>query len=355
MTHRVDATSEIANSLIQLSKDGKDGFTTNVSGSKHRWRRDGNDTHLAALLSDWRSLVDEPRVPTSPTKTGKLIHRQQGSVTLHEFTYLSRGGQLFLRNRQQPVNEGILPREGSDTRVSFSHTIFEQPGVAVQPIEGCRWDTFRRLGVEAIGDNALKPTIVSALRAWAPDNRILAARCMYPSTFSQLIAKPYHYALFKVQTDLVRTSVGLGDVTGMVEQPFRDACHTSHWKSPRAPGEGQAATRLRQCDTLKPPLKGLGYFIHVICLATRKRNVTEGHTQGLHLVCRPVRTTWTGSGYPLPEDPTTMLLRKTTGNETCPNCLPDSSLGIDFTPMGLLAPSLFRRGTRGTYYTAKKR
>jgi len=167
---------------------------------------------------------------------------------------------------------------------------------------------------------------------------------MYPSTFSQLISKPYHYALFKVPTDVIRTSIGFGDITGMGEKPFSDAARRCNRKSPRTPGEGQDATRLKQSLPLKPPLKDRREFIHWFCQGTRKRNVTEGHAQGLHLVRSPIRTTRIGGSYPPPEHPAPMLLRNTTGHETAPNCLPESSLGIDFTPMGLLLPRVFTRG-----------
>jgi len=167
---------------------------------------------------------------------------------------------------------------------------------------------------------------------------------MHPSTFSQLISKPYHYALFKVPTDIIRTSIGFRDITGMGEKPFSDAARRCNWKSASAPGEGQDTTRLMHCQPLKPPLKDRREFIHWLGLGTRKRNVTEGHAQGLHLVRSPVRTTWSGGGNPPPEHPAPMLLRNTTGHETAPNCLPESSLGIDFTPMGLLLPRYYYRG-----------
>jgi len=210
------------------------------------------------------------------------------------------------------------------------------------------------LGVKRNANGVLDITVVTSFRPGASHNSILAARCMYPSTFSQLISKPYHYTLFKVRTDIIRTSVGFRNISGMVQQPFSDAASRSHRKRACAPGEGQDYTRLGNCYPLKPPLKGTWEFTFDFLNGTRKRNVTEGHAQGLHLVTRPIRTSRAGSGYPLPENPATMLLRKTTGNETTPNCLPDSSLGIDLTPMGFLPLRLFSRIGRMTYYTAKK-
>jgi hypothetical protein len=255
---------------------------------------------------------------------------------LHEFTYLSRRRKRHPRNIEQPVKEGVFPRESGTGTTGLQNGTFEQPGHAVQPVKRGVHDPLPFMEVVKLrSDKLLQPTVVPAFRPWAPHYSILAARCMYPSTFSQLISKPYHYALFKVPTDVFRTSIGFRDIMGMGEKPFSDAARRCNWKSTCTPGEGQDATWLMQRLPLKPPLKDRWEFIHWFSQGTRKRNVTEGHAQGLHLVRSPIRTPRTGGSYPPPEHPAPMLLRNTTGHETAPNCLPESSLGIDFTPWGL--------------------
>jgi len=87
----------------------------------------------------------------------------------------------------------------------------------------------------------------------------------------------------------------------------------------------------------------------------RKNDVAEGDTEGLDSTAQPVGASRLGPRHPLPEDPTAILLRKTTSNKTGPHCLPGSSVVVDNTPMGLLGTTLSSGVSRGTYYTAKKK
>jgi hypothetical protein len=245
------------------------------------------------------------------------------------------------QNFEQPVKERVLPWE-----VRRTTRRFEDAPLHVNPIE---------VAMKVLRHERTEVRVVPAFRTRALLDSILAVRCMSPITLSQRLSKPYRDALFETLLDVRRASDGLRKVTSVVQQSGRNAFGRCQRKSPGTPCEGKDATGIRHRQTSKPFLHGPGYLLYVTDLALRKANVTEGYAQVLQLVRHPISTSRAGSGNPLPDYPATTLLRKTAGHETCPHCLPDSSVRIDTTPMGLLTPTLLRRGgVRGTYYTAKK-
>jgi len=353
-----NALGEVTYTTIPLSKDWEDGLSAYVAGSKDSSRRDGNDTHLTALFTKWGSLVHArgPIIMRITNQPIELLERQQGSETLHELTYLSSCRHAHPHYVEQSVDEGVLPWKRWHTTVGLTDGSFKQPWEAVQLLEEClsRELHVRVAAIKIPKDQILQPTIISTFRPGTLSNRVLAGRCMYPRPISQLISKPYRHSLFNIRTDIIRTTVGLGNISGMGYKPFSDTSTRRNGERPRTPSESKCAPGLRLRKTLKPPLKRCRHILDVVRPLTRKRNVTEGYADSFHLVAYPVNTSRTGFGYPFPEVPAPMLLRNTRGNETCPYSLPRNCMGIDFTPMGLTSPSLSGRGQVGTYYTAKK-
>jgi hypothetical protein len=245
---------------------------------------------------------------------------------------------------EQSVNERVLPREGGNTTVGFEEPSFKlmetyKRDVLKRPLSRpeSKLRPVRYLSRQLLQHEGLKVSVVSALRPGALANRVLRCRAVCPSTIPQRTSKGYHDVLFDLLLDLKRSYAALGDVSGMVEKAFSNAFGTRNRKSPGEPREGEDPPRLITSQTSKPLLKSHWEFTHVFGFALRECNVTKGHRQVLQPVAHPIRTTRAGSSYPLPEYPTTMLLRNATGNETSPYCLPDSSMGIDLTPMGLSA------------------
>jgi hypothetical protein len=201
--------------------------------------------------------------------------------------------------------------------------------------------------MEIFSDQITKIFVVAASRTRALFNSVLTVRWVYPSTMSQTTAEACSYVFFDALLDQRMTYVSLRNIFGMVVKPFRNASARWSWQRTCAPGEGQDCMHVLHTQTSKPFLNGYGYLRTITDLPTRESNITEGYAQVLQLVRHPISTTRAASGNPAADYPTTMLLRQTRGNETSPYCLPNSSMGIDSTPMGLL-PFSFRIG-RGTY------
>jgi hypothetical protein len=335
-------TSKVAHSLVQLTKDRKDCVTAQGTCSKDTCRRDGNDTHLAALLRNWRSNMDRVRVggEASLTEVAEVLHRQQGSVTLQNFRVLNLVEGPPTHNLEQPVKKGILPGERRATSSRFEDTTLH-----VDPI---------KVSMEIFSEQVTKMFVVPAFTPRALPNSILAARRMYPSTFSQLIAEHVNHVIFDRILEQRTRHVVFGDITGVVEQPFRDEDGTSFWKAPCEPGESQDAPRLTSTHPSKPSLNGPGNLLDESDFPLREANVTEGCCKIFQLLANPVSPTRAGSSYPLPNNPATTLLRNTRGHKTSPYRLPNGGMGIDNTPMGLPTTTLCRGVMRGTYYTAKK-
>jgi len=173
--------------------------------------------------------------------------------------------------------------------------------------------------------------------------------------FSQSTSEEFSRVVLQLPSLTVGHYMLFTDIATMVVQPFSYSLGRRTRQRTRAPGEGQGTPRLTPSKRPEPQLKVYGYFIHEGDLPIRKGNVTKADAKGLHPIRQPVGATRTGPGNPGPEDPTTIGLRNSTGNETCPHRLPDSSVGVDNTPMGLATTTTYVGVAARTYYTAKKK
>jgi len=329
-------TGKVAHPLVKLLQDRKDCVTAQGTCSKDTGGRDGNDTHLAALLRYRRSNMDRVRVggEASLTELAEVLHRQQGSVTLQNFRVLKLVEWPPTHNIKQPVQERILPWERRATPSRFEDTTLH-----VDPI---------KVAMEVLREQVTKVLVVPAFTPRALSNSVLAARCMYPSTFSQPIPKHISHVIFDRILESGIRHVVFGNVTGVVQQPFRDEEWTSFGEPPSESGESQYAPGLTSAHPPKPSLNGPGYLLDEIDFPLREANVTEGRGKIFQLLAQPVGSTRAASCDPLADYPATTLLRNTRGYETSPHSLPNSCVRIDNTPMGLLTTT-FRGVMSGTY------
>jgi len=336
------ACREVYNTRIVFPKTREHGLSHEVSCSKHTGRRDGNDTHLAALLRDWCRDVHR-HVGIGLTEESEVLHRQQGTITLQNFGILLLVERSRANNLEQPIKERVLPWEGATT----PRRLEDAP---------LHVDT-KHVAMKVLRDQSPKVLVVAPFRPRALPNRVLTARWVYPSTISQRLSKPCSDRFFDLSLDLRRARCRFRKVGSMGEQAPRDAFGGCLWKSPRKPREGEDATTLRQGQTSKPSLDAEGHPLDKTDFPLRESKITKGHGQVLQPVAYPVSAARSSEGDPTPHRPTSMLLRNTRSNETSPHCLPDSSVSIDDTPMGPLgAPTLTSWGLQGgTYYTAKKK
>jgi hypothetical protein len=330
--------TKIENTLINLSKTLEQGFTGDSTCSKDTGGRDGNDTHFASLLRD-RCRDVHRHVLQIHSGLAEFFHRQQGSVTLQEFWVLKFIERTRATDSKQSVEECVLPWE-----VRYTSGRFEDTTLRLRSV---------KIAVQVTRDQRPQVFIVTAFRPRALHNRVLGRRCVFPNTISQLTSKLCIYILLDALTDKWARMYRFRDITSMVQQPMRGTRPTSNRKSPRHSCERKNATGFRASNASKPPLHGPGYLLYVLDFPLRETSVTEGHAQVLKLVAQPVSTSRAAIGYPLADYPATILLRNTRGHETSPYCLPNSSMGVDFTPMGLLLSTFGER--RGTYYTATKK
>jgi hypothetical protein len=331
-----DPLIDVTESPVLLTKTGEHGLANYVTGSKHSSRRNGNDTHLTSLLRKRRRNVHRHVVEGTPHEV-KLLHGKKGPKTLQQFNVFLTGASDTCASRtKQPVNERVFPRKGGYMTVRIEYAFLNdgpKEGYileCISPLQSAR---------QRLQDQLLKVRVITPFNAWALLNSVLRCRCMSPSTISQRTSKLYRDRLFDLRHDLWRNVYRLRDVSGMTDKACSNACRRGNGQSPGTPGEGQYAPGVSPCYTSKPFLQALWDFIHVVDFPVREANVTEGNAKGLHPIAYPIDRTRTGPGDPGPENPTAMLLRKTTGNETCPHRLPGSGMGIDITPMGLLLPS----------------
>jgi hypothetical protein len=315
---RVNATQEVADTFVFLSQYAKHGFPTKRSRSKDTGRRDGNDTHLAALLRDRSCSVDKAAklVPGG----AEVLHRQQGTITLQNFRVLLLLERTSSHYFEQSVKKTILSGKGCDTT-------------------RCRQDSLLHLTPEHVPTEVMfnqhqKVLVVSPFTTRYFSNSVLAARCMSPSTISQRISEPFRHTVLQTLTDSIRNSVRFRNVGCMVQQALGDGRPRRLWQRTGTPCKGKGATRVRHRELSEPSPQGPGYSNPRFWLAIREDKITEGRAKVLYLLAYPVRTTGSTVEDPPTEHPATMLLRNTTGYETTPYSLPDGCMGIDLTSPG---------------------
>jgi hypothetical protein len=332
LTH---ARVELPHARVSLTQNGKDCLTANGTCSKDTGRRDGNDTHLTALLTQWCSDVRNVSGVVR-MEDAEVFHRQQGSVTLQNLRVLILHERTLSNHCEQPVKETVLPWESGTTTGGFKN-----PLPHLRPEE---------IALQIRREELSKVLIVAPFRARGLLNSVLTVRCVFPRSLSQRIPEPHRYTVLKSLLDTNTHSVGFGNITGMVQQTCRSALERRRGYSTRGSGESQNTTRLLLRQPPEPLLSRPGKALNEFDFPLREAKITKGHGQVFHLVRHPIDSARHASCDPLAYFPATMLLRNTGSNKTGPKRLPKRSWAIDFTPMGLLTAALLRRGTiRGTY------
>jgi len=279
-----------------------------------------------------------------------FIQRQQGRKPLHEVCVAWDGEPVGRLTNKSVVDPGPNGGDSWCRREVANHRLHSVIDWLSRPT-----DTHRiAQGLVA------RPCVIPTLGPRRTYDRVLRGRKGLPRIVSQLPLEEVIRVSLQRGLDILAYTPSIKEIHSMTAESCGNSLAGRTRQSPCAPREGEGATGVRPGEFPEPFLQSPWNFVHVRDFPVREGNVTNGNAQGLHLVRYPVNATWTGSRYPLPEDPATMLLRHTAGNETTPHCLPGSSVGIDTTPMGLLITTAIpitgvAGVTGGTYYTAKKK
>jgi hypothetical protein len=358
-------------------------LANHVSKGENTRRRDGYDPRLRALFSNHRSLVCNTRL----LPTGKPINRSwrgEFAESKQASTCLPKLGVLHTTIDRPSFNPRVVERVDVSYVIRWvlellntAHCVpgpseqvvgsriprNKKPKLLVEGLQNVerglsltifirRLERPAQLGAE----ETLEVPVVTSLGTRPTTDSVLTRRRKSYATFSQLtlLECGKHVPLQLMHRCITGTSTR-GECNSMVVKRLLRRRSRRLWKSPRTPCEGKCTTRLSLRNLSEPTLQASGYFLHFVDLAVRECNVTNGHADRLHTIANPVNSARFRVAQPLPEYPATILLRNSTGNKTGPNCLPGSSLVVDYTPMGLRVTTLFSGVARGTYNTAKKK
>jgi len=104
----------------------------------------------------------------------------------------------------------------------------------------------------------------------------------------------------------------------------------------------------------EPFLYALGQSGHVLDIPFREDNCTEGYYKIFKDLADPVESSCRGTRNPRPKNPATMLLRKTRGNKTSPQRLPNLC-GFIANPPSRRRQTRFPVSDATSYNTARKK
>nr|QIR30304.1 RNA-dependent RNA polymerase [Plasmopara viticola lesion associated narnavirus 25] len=345
-----DCNLERFQPLVLPPKDREDPTTNPISGREDGSWWYGNDSNLRPLFSESSRLVYETR-PTRLTAPGlEILKRKQCTQTLKEIGVIPE-------SRPRPAPEGTeqsvvdRPCVGRADSCKGGAELNRPTGPAARVVKHA---PVKDSLAESSFTQSAKPFIVSALRACATCNRVLRRRKSNKVPLSQVISEPCSNVLLQRLQVRSLSTYRFRNIYKVVGVRMQYSGSRRLRQRPGVSREGENTSGVTSSDTAQPVLHLLGHLRYETDLPLRECKITEGHCQVLQLGANPVSSARAAPGNPVADCPTTTLLRKTTGHETSPHCLPDSSVGIDFTPMGLLLRTL--SGARsGTYYTAKKK
>jgi hypothetical protein len=379
----VNRLNKWSGTSISFQNRWPDLLTTKVSKGKHTRRRDGYDSRLAALFCNHRSFVNwdtRLRIAGEAPGRGEIADGHQAASCLSELGVLPR--PVYRPGHDPIITEWIT---NLVEPVRLLDTAQSRPGPS-EKVVGC-WVPWNRLTKETdkfpqlvntrfrltsglssfrvrihewptqvTGNEMLEEAIITSSRTRPTTDSVLTARRKSYATFSQLSScKGLEDILLQLVYRTTRHVPARTEGLSVVIKSFRGSGPGWLWKSPCAPGESKCTPRLSHRKPPEPPLDSSREFGHEVNVAVRECNVTNGSAQRFHCCAHPVNPARARVGYPLPEFPTTTLLRNTTGNQTRPHRLPDASVVVDYTPMGLRATTLISGVARGTYYSAKKK